>query len=131
MARNITEHIKECGDLGLMNTGGVPNTVDFFAVHNIANLSTALNSCCADHTVPYGTVGVADDCYIYCNVTAPATIDSVGKCVTQAVGGSYISMSGTKQNATSAAVTWDAKKSGLMGYLVLALGVSSVAWGLL
>jgi hypothetical protein len=131
----MTEHIKECGSVNAMNAGGPPTTVEYIAFHNSANFSAALNTCCAGHTAAYGVGGIPDDCYIYCNVTAPATISSIKTCMRKQLGNNtdgesvYISTQGNEGKENSA-VAWTTK-SGVMGYLVLILGVSAAFCGLL
>lgn len=117
-----------------MNAGTPPTTNEYIAYHNTVDFSSALNTCCEGHTATFGLGGVPDDCYIYCNVTAPATIESIKSCFRREKPenstGFYISIQGN-EGEKSAAVMRNATRGGLMGYLLLGLGFSSAVWGLL
>jgi hypothetical protein len=135
--RNGTYNETACGSISTMETLTPPTTTNWFAMRSVPNFTNAMSACCAPvATFGLGVSNEPNDCYVYCNITAPATIDSVQDCVKRQIGDfnrSYGWMTSPKDKSDKegAAGMIDARKGGMIGYLVLGFGFVGAVWGLL
>ena len=78
---NKTYNEIACGELSSITNLDPPTNLDILVMRNSKNFSTALES----HYSSTATFGFPptypSGCFVYCSITAPATVDSVEYCV--------------------------------------------------
>lgn len=131
---NVTYNETACGDINSITSIPPPTDLSYMSMRNAQNFSSALSSCCPP-TGTYGITGEPSDCYVYCNITGSATVDSVEFCVRDKLNDlnytqSYGWLSKNVSDHKNGAGGWDGRRAGWTGYFVLALGFAGAVWGL-